>query len=182
MITQILTNYRTLTTYCDGFFASVMQRYGAHMQCRSGCDVCCELRTVCAVEGFALYRHLAETNGFLEALPAHGKCPFILDGVCRAYAARPVICRTHGVVIALNGTQSVTCSMNFADMHPSDVEPTLALDSERITMNLARLNKAFCMAVGEPGLADRRLGLADIALGKAPDVFECVSSESRTPG
>ena len=78
-----------------------------HAACRAGCSYCCSMPTM-------IYRHeaqrLAEASGrgaaplrfrprpeaILAAHRFYGQaCPFLNEGRCTVYAARPIICRLH---------------------------------------------------------------------------------------
>jgi Fe-S-cluster containining protein len=78
-----------------------------HMACRTGCSYCCSMPTM-------IFQHeaerLADASGrpavplrfrshdhaLLAALRFYGQaCPFLNEGRCTVYAARPIICRLH---------------------------------------------------------------------------------------
>lgn len=88
------------------------------LACRKGCDLCCHLRVATtAAEVFALLDYLRQTvpaddwpalvatiqarAGQVHALTpgqllaTNLPCPLLVEGACRAYAARPLNCRAY---------------------------------------------------------------------------------------
>lgn len=114
-----------LNAKIDGFFARVEERHGGDMQCRTGCSDCCHVQlTITHVEADAIRaevvawpaeqrRALADRGEHCAALDANGRC--------RIYAARPVVCRSHGVPIRMQeGSLPVirSCFRNFTHTEP----------------------------------------------------------------
>src|SRR4051812_36611006 len=92
----------------DAFFARVESRHGDDMQCRTGCSDCCRVRlSVTGVEAAAIRAEVAawpaEQRRALAALPdLADRCRALDDaGRCAIYAARPVVCRSHGAPIRI---------------------------------------------------------------------------------
>ena len=111
----------------DAFFARVEERHGDDMQCRTGCSDCCRVRlTITAVEATAIRAETARWPAARRrALAAAGpgdRCAALDDrGRCRIYAARPIVCRSHGVPIRLvRGSLPVieACPRNFTRTEP----------------------------------------------------------------
>jgi Fe-S-cluster containining protein len=96
-------------------------------------------------------------------------CVLLCGRRCGVYAHRPLICRTHGLLIREEGALVRTCPKNVAGMDAAMIEAGLVFDSERITANLVRLNYAFCAAKGIPELAGRRIPLRDLLAGPIDD-------------
>jgi uncharacterized protein len=168
----ILDNYGKLCGYCDSFFLSVQKPYAGDMKCKKGCWRCCELHSVCALEARGIAAYLK--NGSLS----HGKsrsnrsyCAFLKRGVCLAYPARPVICRTHGVPLLLDKgkTVSSSCGLNFTGRDLAALPRGHVLDTTAVTGNLIRLNMAFCMAVGRRELASERFTMTAVLAGDIPE-------------
>lgn len=131
----------TLHRNASSFFNRVQEKYPEDMQCRKGCDLCCHVDlSVFGVEaekilmwfnclsdnerirlrGLWKKRQLegASYGGFKQ-LP----CPFLYDGACTIYEARPLICRTHGVPLKrMEGERQEVdcCSLNFENLPPCE--------------------------------------------------------------
>jgi hypothetical protein len=81
----------------DQALAPLAERQRARLACRRGCSGCCvDGITVFEIEAERLRREHAEL--LATATPhAPGACAFLgSEGECRAYAARPYVCRTQG--------------------------------------------------------------------------------------
>ena len=75
--------------------------HAARLECRRGCSACClDDLTVLGVEAQRIER---EFSHVLEEAPGPaGGCAFLDEaGGCRVYAARPYICRTQGLPLAM---------------------------------------------------------------------------------
>ena len=136
-----------LNAKIDAFFIRVEGRHGDDMQCGTGCSDCCHARlTVTGVEGAAIRAELATwpdprrralaTN--VAAGPLDRCAALDPGGRCLIYAARPVVCRSHGAPIrmridSLPVVQS--CYRNFTHTAP---DPDCVIDQETLsTLSLA---------------------------------------------
>jgi hypothetical protein len=145
--------YHLLTAKVDGFFARVLARHGDQMQCGSGCADCCHTRlTVTAVEAAAIEDHVValapDARAELAALaarpvaddPARIRCAALGDDDrCRIYAARPVVCRSHGAPIKLDGTVTA-CHRNFTSRGPAAADPDCVLDQTTLSALVLAVN------------------------------------------
>jgi hypothetical protein len=127
-----------LTAKIDGFFARVESRHGGDMQCQTGCSDCCHTRlTITRVEADAIRALGASVTpnrdpAVCAALDAHGRC--------QIYAARPVVCRSHGVPIRMReGSLPVirSCHRNFTRTQP---DPDCVLDQETLSALVLAVN------------------------------------------
>ena len=153
-----------LTAKIDAFFARVEARHGDDMQCATGCSDCCHVRlTVTAVEAAAIRAELAGWPADRRARLAANAAAASADrcaaldpgGRCLIYAARPVVCRSHGAPIRLReGSLPVvrSCHHNFTRTAP---DPDCVLDQE----TLSALVLAVDRAAGHDGA---RIDLADL--------------------
>ena len=136
-----------LNAKIDAFFTRVETRHGDDMACRTGCSDCCHTRlTVTGVEAAAI-------RGEVESWPDHRRAALAANvaagpldrcaaldpaGRCLIYAARPVVCRSHGAPIrmridSLPVVQS--CYRNFTETTP---DPDCVIDQETLsTLSLA---------------------------------------------
>lgn len=110
----------------------------AELACRAGCDSCCVAGlSVLPVEAAALRRHLAqrtERGELAFTAKGNGHCVFLdVAGRCSVYAARPILCRTHGLPLRTSGEaprgslrvvgDDVTvCNLNFTTRPPTPAE------------------------------------------------------------
>jgi uncharacterized protein len=112
----------------DAFFARVEERHGDDLQCRTGCSDCCRVRlTITSVEAAAIRAEIgrwpAARRRALAAAGPEARCAALDErGRCRIYAARPIVCRSHGVPIRMRrGALPVVevCPRNFTRTEPA---------------------------------------------------------------
>lgn len=149
----------------DAFFGRVAERHGDRMKCAPGCDGCCRVQlTVTAVEADALTGHLATLDPVARAAlreramrPRVDRCAALDDdGRCGVFAARPLVCRSHGAPIRLRepGRLPVvtSCALNFSDGGPASADSDCVLDQQTLSTMLAAVDAAFARdRGGEPG-------------------------------
>ncbi len=126
-----MSRYAELTAKVDAFFTRVEARHGEDMQCRTGCSDCCHVRlTITSVEARALRDEIATwPRPQRDALAAHARAArpdqcsaLAADGRCLVYAARPIVCRSHGAPIRMRkGSLPVieSCFRNFTQSEPA---------------------------------------------------------------
>lgn len=154
-----------LTAKVDAFFARVEARHGPDMQCRTGCSDCCHVRlTVTGVEAAAIRDHVAtwpaERRRELGTAGDPGHCAALdaaggTGGHCRIYAARPLVCRSHGAPIRLrNGSLPVVqaCFRNFTHAEPA---PDCVIDQTTLSTLLLAVDR-------DAGGDGSRIALADL--------------------
>ena len=166
----MLDRYRELAARVDAFFARVAARHPDDVRCAPGCASCCHARlTVTTVEAdavAALVRELpAEARARLAETaarpvdPAAVRCPALDDdGRCQVYAARPLVCRSHGVPVRL-ATLVSACRLNFTARGPAAADADCILDQTQLSATLALIDRAH---TGRDD--DRRHDLADVIL------------------
>jgi Fe-S-cluster containining protein len=169
-----LRNYRQLVDRVDDLCLRIGQDYPDQIVCRKGCDSCCRHLTLFWVEGVALALALevlpAETaesirQGARLATP-DGPCPLLENGRCLLYAARPIICRTHGLPLLGNreGERFVdTCPENFKGI--KNLPATAVIDLDCLNITLATINGLFVaetFGMGRP--AEERVSIAESLL------------------
>lgn len=143
--------YQLLTAKVDGFFARVSERHGDQMQCGSGCADCCHTRlTVTPVEAQAIVDHVGalapDARAELAALvrrpvdAANVRCAALGDDDrCRIYAARPIVCRSHGAPIKLGATVTA-CHRNFTARGPAAADPDCVIDQTTLSALVLAVN------------------------------------------
>lgn len=147
----------------DAFFARVEARHGDDMQCRTGCADCCHVRlTITGVEAAAIRALVAgwpaDRRLRLAEAGSPDRCAALDEADrCRIYAARPVVCRSHGVPIRMRrGSLPVveSCIRNFTHTEPA---PDCVLDQETLSALTLTLDRA---AGGNAGGDASRVDLA----------------------
>lgn len=143
-----------LAAKVDAFFARVEARHGADMQCATGCSDCCHVRlTITRVEAEAVRTLVAGwTPDERAALARQGpadRCAALdpATGRCRIYAARPLVCRSHGVPIRLGERSLPVWSACFRNFHHTEPDPDCILDQTTLSALLLAIN-------GDPSRVD----------------------------
>jgi hypothetical protein len=167
-----------LRTRVDAHFDAALARTPEAFACRAGCDSCCHQRfSVFEVEAAPIRRALAELEPPLrerireQGRDSHGDaCALLVDGRCSVYAERPLICRSHGLPIAVPDPEDPAgplvldhCPLNFQAHEPPRAS-VLILDAvNRPLALLAELDSLHARGTGltSPGAA--RVALADLA-------------------
>ncbi len=129
----------------------ILSRHARRFACRLGCDGCCQTeRTVSDVELAALRRGWARLDDATrERLRARGGdgCPLLLDGGCSLYGERPLICRSHGLPIVMEGQRDV-CPLNFTDTTLDQLDDADLVSVDTITAILVAVNGVYCTETG----------------------------------
>ncbi len=130
----------------------VLLEHAAHFACRLGCTDCCQSeRTVSDVEFDALGRTVAaldpETRARLTAREGPTPCPLLLDGGCAVYDERPLICRSHGLPLVMEGQHDV-CPLNFTDLSILTLPDHDLLSVDTLTAVLVAVNALYCEEEG----------------------------------
>ncbi|EYF07552.1 YkgJ family cysteine cluster protein [Chondromyces apiculatus] len=175
----------------DAFFDRAAHHHGALMTCHSGCNDCCHRRfTVTSLEAAALADAVSALDPAARAeLSARarggdpGVCP-VLDasGRCAVYAARPLICRTHGLPIRFSSAISGSapgpseaprqlpvldaCPRNFTGQPLDTLAPGTILDQTTLSTILGALDAAHADAEGRP--RGERIAITDVLTATHP--------------
>lgn len=92
------------------------------------------------------------------------------DNSCIIYENRPVICRSHGLVLVENEKNAVSsCPLNFTHTSIESLPSSHLFNTDLVTENIMRFNLAFCLALGKKNLADKRISLASILSGSVAE-------------
>jgi Fe-S-cluster containining protein len=169
-IELLLPNFRQLVVMVDTHCAAVERDLAQHLVCRPGCAGCCRHLTVFAVEAVHLARGLATLPIAVRTAlgrragetAAADPCPLLEGGLCRLYATRPLICRTHGLPLLVageEGTRVDFCPENFQGLER--LPAAAVLDLERLNLLLAAVNRDFLSRIAEHGVTlPERLSLS----------------------
>ncbi|MCA9661596.1 MAG: YkgJ family cysteine cluster protein, partial [Myxococcales bacterium] len=123
----------------DAHFDAAVARTPEAYACREGCDRCCHQRfSVFEVEAAPMREALTALGRRDPALrarvraqagdPGHrDRCALLVDGRCAVYSARPLICRSHGLPVAVDeedgGLRLDCCPLNFRGEGDDAVSP-----------------------------------------------------------
>ena len=149
----LFADYRALLAQLDAFGTRIRARYGNQMRCRRGCADCCQHLSLSSVEGVFIRQAL-------RVLPPHKRedllhhaahsgediCPLLREDICLLYAARPVICRTHGLPLLYrteDGPQVSCCPHNLAAFSAESLPGTDVLNMEVVNTTLAAIDAVF---------------------------------------
>lgn len=155
--------YLALVAKVDAFTAERVEPVqGPYLRCRAGCDACCRTgRTAFAVEIQALRQQVAllpaptrlglAARAASAAVTGGERCVFLdPDGRCAVYAARPLLCRTHGPAVHQGAEGLAWCALNFTEVAPAAVAALVGADAvlglEHLNRLLALINQAFMAA------------------------------------
>ncbi len=146
-----MSRYPELAAKVDAFFARVQSRHASDLRCDTGCSHCCHVRlSITGVEAEAIRNEIgawpAERRYTLRntaaAAPPDRCAALGSDGRCQIYAARPIVCRSHGAPIRLRDGRSLpvvtACPDNFTAHGPAAAEPDCIIDQATLSaMTLA---------------------------------------------
>jgi Fe-S-cluster containining protein len=162
---NLLDNYYQMLARVDALCRGIQDVLSGQITCSAGCSSCCTAITLFPVEAAAL-------NAALEALPearrnairlhvaaqAGGeRCPLLEDHRCLLYAARPIICRTHGLPIMYSeGNQRKTdcCPLNLNEEILS-ISGSAIIDIDRLNTLLVAVNALFLSHADAADLPER---------------------------
>ncbi|MCX7786216.1 MAG: YkgJ family cysteine cluster protein [Spirochaetes bacterium] len=169
-MTASLLPYRRFIKEVDALCDRLGAIHRTHLSCRKGCFTCCTDISVLAVEAFSILRGVGTP---LLGIPEEGKafeninanyCVFLdLEGACKIYPYRPLICRTHGLPLlypileydeagkerALEepAWQLFYCDLNFQGVEDEEMErvftPETVLNMEEWNEQLVLINEGF---------------------------------------
>lgn len=160
----------------DDFFERVAARYPGALTCRPGCADCCHRElTVTAVEAARIVELLAsmpvaERERIAERA-ARGEPCAALDGEgrCSVYAARPLVCRSHGLPLRFEEPSSAgrrslpvldVCPLNFDGHDLATIDPACVLDQRTLSVLLGAIDAMYARASGQSEGA--RVALRDL--------------------
>jgi Fe-S-cluster containining protein len=151
---QALKDYRKWIADVDRRCRRIVSRHKDQIACAKGCaGNCCRiLISVYPVEAVSLALSLQKLSPEMRRRIQHkachtssfGPCPLLEDGACRMYAARAIICRTHGLpmLTEYRGHRSVGfCGKNFRGLSPLPEEDIINL--VQLNDTLAAINRRF---------------------------------------
>ena len=152
--------YNSLIEKLKYYEMKLLQRYGASINCKKGCSDCCILESVFSIEAYMIYSHLTDTI-ISESYTSHKRetCVFLNNKICIIYPVRPVICRTHGYPVLIDGKIDM-CLKNFKDTKSIDSE--YILDLENVNNAIASINIIFLRETNEKFFLKERITLKEL--------------------
>lgn len=141
----------------DGFFNRVAARYPGELACQAGCHGCCAPGlTLTPVEAEAVVRYLGTLDDetrlqiATQAKTAEDtRCSALTaGGRCAIYPVRPLVCRSHGVVIRLSGPTRQAlpvldcCPLNFRGRDLAEIDADCILEQRTLSTLLAAVHAA----------------------------------------
>lgn len=167
-----LAPYRALVEQVDHLCARIVAGFPDQIACRAGCSACCTLQGVLPVEAASLALALdrlpvvaAESlRARLKAATAGERCPLLTDDCCPLYAARPVICRTHGLPLLVedgHGRRVDRCPLNFTAQE--SLPGTAIINLETLNRALVAADQHFLASCFPTGGLPARIPLDKIA-------------------
>jgi len=167
---ELLAPYRQLVAQADLLCARIERDFAPQIVCHAGCGDCCQLQSVLPVEAFSLFvswRRLpdAEQQALRQQIDATGggACPLLTDARCPLYAARPLICRTHGLPILFTseaGRSVDFCPLNFVGV--DSLPGTAVIDLDRLNLLLAQVNRGFVLRLFGDRVPPERIALGEV--------------------
>jgi hypothetical protein len=163
----VTEHFAALVAQADAFFERVFRRVGDRMRCTAGCSSCCSGGlSVTAIEAAAIREHLSGCEPVVIN-PGPGCAALDGEGRCQIYAARPLLCRTHGVPLKAPVARGrrlpviSSCELNFAcEGDLETVEADCRLDQQTLVAKLWTIDAAWSDSRDEP--RNRRLRIREV--------------------
>ena len=162
---NLLENYYRMIFRVDALCRGIQEALSDQITCSEGCSSCCTEITLFPVEAAALRAALdalpdAERSVILCHVAAQAggeRCPLLENRRCLLYAARPIICRTHGLpIIYTEGSErkSDCCPRNLNEGDQA-VSGAAIIDLDRLNTLLVAVNALYLSHADISGLPDR---------------------------
>jgi uncharacterized protein len=155
--------YFDFINFVDERIAELEKIHSKNLICKKKCCFCCMNTTVLPIEFFSILSKI-KLSGKKPEL-TNESCAFLKNSLCQIYPIRPLICRTHGLLLAYGKdddplAKDVTfCELNFTKSIPKLTEKNV-LDMDELNIELVRLNEKFLKSYD--GDLPERMELSDI--------------------
>lgn len=170
-IDDALPHLTRLRAQADALFDRTQAAYRDQMQCRPGCFGCCQGGlSLTQVEAHTLREGLRALDAPARAdLRAHVQsyvrdnnktyCALLVEGQCGLYAARPLICRTHGMPLRFTDESDDVfvdvCPLNFTEPDAlENVEPSYMLDLDHLNTALVMIDRLASLGAERVAILD----------------------------
>jgi len=167
---ELLASYHQFLERINLHSADIENRWSEQLTCQQGCSGCCHRDlSVFPIEAERIRRYLEKhelrplpvvspppiTREALTVLDLEGEAPCAMldsEGLCRIYEARPTICRSHGLPLAVqddDGVYGDVCPLSFdGGAGLVDVSSDDFLSLQTVNTVLAALNQQFVQRTG----------------------------------
>ncbi len=152
--------YRRVLKKVDATVAQLAQAQHEHLVCKEGCDGCCGFRLsfypievahmADVVSSMTTERRTGIVNRMrtLSQDSSQQPCPLLVDGACLAYEARPLLCRSHGLLVRVlseAGQPSIerSCSLNYTGLSEAELAELAPIDQNLLSSLLYQVNGLF---------------------------------------
>jgi len=173
---DLLSNYRQLVARIDALCRGIVEALGEQITCSKGCSNCCTAITLFPVEAAALAAALdALPERDAEEIRRHAaervedeRCPLLHHHCCLLYAARPIICRTHGLPIIYGSGQERRidyCPLNLTESE--SLPGSVIIDLDNLNSLLVAVNALF-LSQADAQDTSERLTIAEALLRRTP--------------
>ncbi|MFA8437125.1 MAG: YkgJ family cysteine cluster protein [Marinifilaceae bacterium] len=143
-----IAQYRELRNEIDNLSEKLGKLHEDEMSCKKGCSECCMNFNILPIEYYSMLEELRMENPIQaqEQDDDAEDCAFLKNDLCSIYAARPVICRTHGLPLLFMSESGENwelscCPLNFTDFDEFHEQNTYPQDLYNSKLFL--LNKEF---------------------------------------
>jgi len=133
--------YNSLLASLDSYVSRLYDKYSDQIKCCRGCSSCCIIESVFPIEAWNIYLKIKGEPSLLNEIDRKpDQCIFLKDDACLIYDVRPVICRSHGYPIFIEGKTDF-CPLNFTDIET--IDSGYILNLEALNRGLAAANLFF---------------------------------------
>ena len=175
----MIERFRNYLDVLDIRLGNMFEKQAPFVKCKKGCAYCCKecectLSELEYINLMLFYNTLsAETRGIINANIANlikkkrqkfYECPFLIEGSCSIYPARPIICRTFGLItlgknkkpkipfcmeIGLNDSDITLLEQNIMDKCEKNIDDSFVFNVDRRTLRDREKEEIFNIFFGE---------------------------------
>lgn len=149
-MSNFFDDYFGLRTDLDKQIQTLEKEHNNSMQCKLGCDSCCESIRIFPLEFDAIRYEISNKQlppyKFKHAFSK--SCRFLKNGQCQIYESRPIICRTQGLPLLYEnregaGYELSVCKLNFVGVNVSTFTTSNALFMPPVNSRLFLANQKY---------------------------------------
>jgi Fe-S-cluster containining protein len=173
---NLLDNYHQVIARIDDLCRGIEAALHGQISCSEGCSSCCTAISLFPVEAAALRAALdnlpeqeaSAIRSHVRSNAAGERCPLLSHDRCLLYAARPIICRTHGLPILYTDSaeRRIDCCPRNLEGCES-LSGSAVIDLDRLNVLLAAVNALFRSQAELPAELPERMTIAEAILGKS---------------